>query len=89
VDGLKRIHDEKFSLVSQERKGKFKNIVSGESTTQDGKKKREMRKFKRFACHNFGDYARQCSHRKKGGNKTQSKVVVLAKAQVDGFFKKF
>jgi hypothetical protein len=88
-DGLKRSHDEKFSLSSQERKGKFKKISSGESTAQDGKKKKDMRKFKCFACHKFGHYAGKCPHRKKGGNKTQSEVVVSTKAQVDEFCKKF
>jgi hypothetical protein len=46
MDGLKSIHDENFSLASQTRKGKFRIIYSGESTAQDGKKKKDMRKFK-------------------------------------------
>jgi hypothetical protein len=43
--------DEKIYLSIQENKGKFKNISSGESTSQYGKK--DMRKFKCYACHNF------------------------------------
>jgi hypothetical protein len=37
-DGLKRSHDEKFSLSIHARKRKFKKMASGELTTQDGKK---------------------------------------------------
>jgi hypothetical protein len=43
---LKRSHDENFSLSIQARKGKFKKIVNGELTAQDGKKKKDMRKVK-------------------------------------------
>jgi hypothetical protein len=66
---LKRSHDEKFSFTSQARKGKFKKIASGESVAQDGKKKKDLSKVKCFSCHKFGNYAGQCLHRKKGGNK--------------------
>jgi hypothetical protein len=48
-----------------------------------------MNKVKFHACHKFGNYAGQCLNKKKGGNGTQSKVVVLAKAHVDEFSKKF
>jgi hypothetical protein len=74
-DGLKKIHDENFALSSQARKGKFKKIVSGESTAQDGKKKKGMRKVKCFACHQFGHYAGKCLHKKKAGNEMHSEVV--------------
>jgi hypothetical protein len=66
-DGLKRSHNENFSLASQERNGKFKKIASGESTAQDGKKKKELRKVNFFSCHKFGNYVGKCLHRKKGG----------------------
>jgi hypothetical protein len=52
-DGLKRSHDEKFSLSCHAMKGKFKNISMGELTTQDGKNKKYMIKVKCFACHDF------------------------------------
>jgi hypothetical protein len=86
---LKRSHNDNFSLASQERKGKFKNIDNGELTTQDGKKKKDMRKVKCFACHKFGHYVGKCPHKKKRGNETQSEVVASTKAQVDEFCKKF
>jgi hypothetical protein len=76
---LKSSHDENFSLASQARKGKFRKISSGESIAQDGKKKKDMRKVKCFACHKFGHYAGKCLHRKKGGNETQPDVVALDK----------
>jgi hypothetical protein len=81
-NGLKRIHNDKFYLFIQERKGKFKNISSGESISQDGKKKKEMRKVKFFACHKFGYYAGKCPHWKEGGNKMQSEVDAIAKAHI-------
>jgi hypothetical protein len=65
-DGLKSSHDENFSLAIQERKGKFRKISSGESITQDGKKKKDMRKFKCFACHKFGHYAGKCCTGRRG-----------------------
>jgi hypothetical protein len=37
--GRHKNDDENISLSSQVKKGKFKNISSGESTSQDGKKK--------------------------------------------------
>jgi hypothetical protein len=52
-------------------------------------KKKDMRKFKWFTCHNFGHYAGQCSHRKKCGNEAQPDVVASTKIQVDEFCKKF
>jgi hypothetical protein len=76
------------ALASQAKKGKFKKIASGESTSQDDKKK-DMSKVKCFACHKFGHYAGQCPNKKKGGNGTQQEVVASAKAQVDEFAKKF
>jgi hypothetical protein len=72
---LKRSHHDKFSLSNQERKGKFKKISSGGSSTQDGKKNKDMRKFKCFSCHKFVHYAGKCSHKKKGGNEMNSYVV--------------
>jgi hypothetical protein len=86
---LSRSHDEKFSLASQERKDKFNNISNGESTDQYGKKKKDMREVKCIACHTFGNYVGNYLHRKKGGKKTQSKVVALTKAQVDVFCNNF
>jgi hypothetical protein len=80
--------DENVALASQAKKGKFKKIVSGESTSQDDKKK-DMSKVKCYACHKFGHYAGQCPNKKKGGNGTQSEVVASTKAQVDEFAKKF
>jgi hypothetical protein len=63
---LKRRHDENFSLSIQERKGKFKNISSGDSTAQDGNKKKEKRKVKCFACHKFGNYVGKFPDMNKG-----------------------
>jgi hypothetical protein len=80
--------DENLALAIQAKKGKFKKTASGESTSQDDKK-RDMRKVKCFACHKFGHYASQYPNKKKGGNKTQPKVVASAKAQVDEFAKMF
>jgi hypothetical protein len=84
-DGLKSIHDDNLSLSIQARKGKFKRISSGELTTQDGKKKKDMSKVKCFTCHKFGHYAGQCPHRKKEGNEAQLEVVATTKTQVDEF----
>jgi hypothetical protein len=86
--GRYKIEDENLALSSQEKKGKFKKTASGESTSQDSKKK-DMSKVKCFACHKFGHYAGQCLNKKKGENGTQPEVVVSAKAQVDDFAKKF
>ena len=49
----------------REKKGKVKKHQSGETS---GKK--DMRKFKCFACHQYGYYALQCPNnkKKKGGN---------------------
>jgi hypothetical protein len=47
-----------------------------------------MSKVKCYAYRKFGHYAGQCLN-KKGGNETQLDVVVLAKAQMDEFPKKF
>jgi hypothetical protein len=57
--GRHKNDDENLALASQEKKGKFKKISSGESTSQEDKKK-DMRKVKCFACHKFGHYAGQC-----------------------------
>jgi hypothetical protein len=38
-DGLKSSHDENFSLANQERKGKFRKIVSGYFISQDGRRR--------------------------------------------------
>jgi hypothetical protein len=84
---LKRSHDEKFSLSIQERKGKFRNIANGESTTQYGKRKKDIIKFKFFACHKFGHYAGKCLHMKKGGNVMHLEVARLENTQLDGFYK--
>jgi hypothetical protein len=81
-DGLERSHDDIFSLVSQERKGKFKKISSGELTTQDGKKKKYMTKFNCFACHKFGNYAGKCPHMKKGGNEMHSEGSCIEKYSI-------
>jgi hypothetical protein len=70
--------DENITLASQAKKGKFKKFASGESTSQDGKKK-DMSKLECYACRKFGHYASQCLNKKKGGNKTQSEVVASAK----------
>jgi hypothetical protein len=85
--GRHKNDNENLALASQAKKGKFKKKVSGESTSQDDKKK-DMSKVKCFACHKFGHYGGQCLN-KKGGNETQSKVVVSAKTQIDEFAKKF
>jgi hypothetical protein len=79
---------ENVDLVSQAKKGKFKRIVGGESTSQDDKKK-DMSKVKCYACHKFEHYAGQYSNKKKGGNETQLEVAMSAKAQADEFAKKF
>ena len=47
-----------------------------------------MSKVKCYAYRKFGHYEGQCLN-KKGGNETQLDVVVLAKAQMDEFPKKF
>jgi hypothetical protein len=80
--------DENIPLANQVKKGKFKKMVDGESTSQDGKKKKDMSKVECFACHKFGHYAGQCSNKKKGANEMQPKVGALTKAQ-DEFGKKF
>jgi hypothetical protein len=86
--GRHKNDDENLALASQEKKGKFKKISSGESTSQDDKKK-DMRKVKCFACHKFGNYAGKCPNKKKGGNETQLEVVASTKTQMDEFCKKF
>jgi hypothetical protein len=70
-------------------KGKVKNISTGDSIAQDGKKKNDMRKFKCFSCHKFGYYASQNMHMKKGGNEMQPDVATLEKVQMDEFAKTF
>jgi hypothetical protein len=52
--------DENLALASQAKKGKFKKFVSGESTSQNDKKKKDMRKVKCYACCKFRHYAGQC-----------------------------
>jgi hypothetical protein len=86
---LKSIHDENLIISSQERKEKFRDITSGESMTQDAKKKKDTRKVKFFACHNFGHYIGQCLHKEKGGKEVQLEVVAMTKTQVDEFCKNF
>jgi hypothetical protein len=86
--GRHKNDDENVALASQVKKGKFKKFASGESTSQDDKKK-DMSKVKCFACHKFGHYAGQCPNKKKGGNETQPEVVASTKAQMDEFAKKF
>jgi hypothetical protein len=80
--------DENLALSNHAKKEKFKKTISGESTSQDNKKK-DISKVKCFAYHKFGHYAGQCPNKKKGGNGTQQEVVVSTKAQVDEFAKKF
>jgi hypothetical protein len=80
--------DENVALASQAKKGKFKKIASGESTSQDDKKK-DMSKVKHYACHKFGHYVGQCSNKEKGGNEAQSEVVASARDQANEFAKKF
>jgi hypothetical protein len=78
--GKSKVDDESVSLATRVKKGmKFKKFSNGESTSQDGKKKKDMSKFKCYVCCKFGDYAGQCPN-KKGGNETQLELVTLAKA---------
>jgi hypothetical protein len=70
--------DENVALASQAKKGKFKKFSSGESTSQDDKKK-DLSRVKCYACRKFGHYAGQCLNN-KGGNETQSEVVMSTKA---------
>jgi hypothetical protein len=65
MDGLKSSHDENLVLSIQGRKGKFNKISSGEFIAEDGKKKKDMRKVKCFACHKFRHYVGKCLHTKK------------------------
>jgi len=83
--GFKRIHDEEFSLSSQERKGNIKNISSGELTTRDGKKKKDMIKLKLFSCHKFVNYVGKFPYNNKYGNKMKSKLFASIKAQFTSF----
>jgi hypothetical protein len=55
LNGVWHKNDENIFFSSQENKGKFKKIASGKPTSQNDKKK-DMRKFKFFACHRFGNY---------------------------------
>jgi hypothetical protein len=85
--GWHKNDDENLDFFSQKNKGKFNNIVSGEYTSQAGKKK-DMRKVKCFACHKFGHYAGKCLNKKKGENGMQLEVGVSEKTQMDEFCKK-
>jgi hypothetical protein len=80
--GGHKVDDENVALANSVKKGK--KIAS-----EDEKKKKDMRKFKCFACHKFEHYAGQCPNKKKGGNEMQPKVVASTKAQIDKFAKKF
>jgi hypothetical protein len=75
-------------LQAYEKKGMFKNITIGESTSQYDKKKK-MRKVKSFESHKFGHYAEQCLNKNKGGNEIQLEVAALTKNQIDEFCEKF
>jgi hypothetical protein len=86
--GQYKNNDENVSLVSQEKKGKFKKFSNGEYASQNDKKKGTS-KVKCYACHNFGHYAGQCPNKKKGGNEAQPEVATWSKALADEFAKKF
>jgi len=86
--GWHKNDDDNLDLTSLEKKGMFKNITIGESTSQYNKKKK-MRKVKSFESHQFGNYEEQCLNKNKGGNEMQLEVVALTKNQIDEFCEKF
>jgi hypothetical protein len=80
--------DENVALARQANKGNFKKFSNGESTSQDDKKK-DLNKFKCYACRKFRNYASQCWNKKKDENETQPEVVASVKVQADEFAKNF
>jgi hypothetical protein len=58
------VHDEENVVISTNIKKKFKNgPKGGNKLKSEGKK--DMRKFKCFACHKFGNYEGKCPNKKK------------------------
>ena len=55
--------EENVALVANNNKKFKKGPKGGNKPKSEGKK--DMRKFKCFACHKFGHYVGQCSNKKK------------------------
>jgi hypothetical protein len=60
------------ALVANKKK-KFKKGLKG-GNKRKGEGKKDMRKFKCFACHQFGHYVGQCPNNKKKQTSTSTTV---------------
>jgi hypothetical protein len=66
-------HDEENVALVADNKNKFKKGPKGGNKPK-GEGKKDMRKFKCFACHKFGHYAGQCPNKKKKQTTTSRAV---------------
>jgi hypothetical protein len=66
-------HDEENVALVADNKTKFKKGPKGGNKPK-GEGKKDMRKFKCFACHKFGHYAGQCPNKKKKQTTTSRAV---------------
>lgn len=69
IDGSSSKHDdeENCALAGKAKKGKGKSYLSKSDFSEGGNMK-DMSKIKFFHCHEIGNYATKCSHKKTGKN---------------------
>ena len=75
--------------ASKEGKGKIQAELLSGGRTSPGKKEKDMRKFKCFACHKSSHYANQCPNKKKGNEKTSTTTTTQMDELSEKFDKEF